>query len=84
MLSEDYTYTVYTNNGDRVYSKQVEKENNEWFKVLNLSVGVQHQLSSRLFLQAEPFLKAPLAGMGYGDVKLSSLGVFFGVEYKLN
>ncbi len=84
MLSEDYTYTIYTNNGDRVYSKQVEKENNEWFKVLNLSVGVQHQLNSRLFLQAEPFLKAPLAGVGYGDVRLSSLGVFFGVKYKLN
>jgi hypothetical protein len=83
MLSEDYTYTVYTSNGDRVYSKQVEKENNELFKVLNLSVGVQHQLNSRLFLQVEPFLKAPLAGVGYGDVRLSSLGVFFGIKYKL-
>jgi opacity protein-like surface antigen len=83
MLSEDYSYIIYTTNGDRVYSKQVEKENNEWFKVLNLSVGVQYQLSSRLHVQAEPFLKAPLAGMGYGDVRLSSLGVFFGAKYKL-
>jgi hypothetical protein len=84
MLSENYTYTIYTNNGDRLYSKKVEKENNEWFKVLNLSLGIQHQLNSRLYVQAEPFLKAPLAGMGYGDVRLSSLGVFFGVKYKLN
>ncbi|MBL7872691.1 MAG: hypothetical protein JNM78_13830 [Cyclobacteriaceae bacterium] len=83
MLSEDYNFTVYTNNGDRVYSKQVKKENNEWFKVLNLSVGIQHQLNSRLYVQAEPFLKAPLAGMGYGEVRLSSLGVFFGVKFKL-
>jgi hypothetical protein len=84
MLSEDYKYTIYTNSGDRVYSKLVEKENNEWFKVLNLSVGIQRQLNSRFYLQAEPFLKAPLAGVGYGDVRLSSLGVFFGVKYKLN
>lgn len=83
MLSEDYSYIIYTTNGDRVYSKQVEKENNEWFKVLNLSVGVQYQLSSKLHVQTEPFLKAPLAGMGYGDVRLSSLGVFFGAKYKL-
>jgi hypothetical protein len=83
MLSEDYKYTIYTNSGDRVYAKLVEKENNEWFKVLNLSVGIQRQLNSRFYLQAEPFLKAPLAGVGYGDVRLSSLGVFFGMKYKL-
>lgn len=84
MLTENYTYTVNTYYGNRYYSSGVERENNEWFKILNLSLGVQYQLGSKFFLQAEPFIKAPLAGVGEGDVKLSSLGVFFGLKYKLN
>jgi len=84
MLSEEYTYTVFTKYGDRLYETQVERKNNEWFKVLNLSIGIQHRFGSRFYLQAEPFIKAPLAGVGEGDVLLSSLGIFFGLKYKLN
>ncbi len=68
MVSENYTYTVYTSYGDRVYTDAVDGKNNEWFKTLNLSLGIQYQLAPRLYLQAEPFLKAPLAGVGEGDV----------------
>lgn len=83
MVSENYTYTVYTSYGDRVYNDEVDGKNNEWFKMLNLSLGIQHQLSHRLYLQAEPFLKAPLAGVGEGDVFLSSMGIFVGLKYRI-
>jgi hypothetical protein len=84
MLKEDYTYTVFAASGDRTYATQVEGKNNEWFKVLNLSVGIQYPISTQWHIQAEPFLKAPLAGIGEGDVLLSSLGVFLGLKYKIN
>lgn len=84
MQQENYTYTVNYTYSSRSYSTQVDDKNNEWFKVLNLSAGVQYQLTHRLHLQAEPFLKTSLAGVGEGDVHLNSAGVFFGLKYKIN
>ncbi len=84
MLEEDYTYTFDTPSGSRDFSSYYESENNEWFKMLNLSLGVQYQFAPRFHLQVEPFLKAPLAGVGEWDVKLSSMGIFMGLKYKIN
>jgi opacity protein-like surface antigen len=84
MLQENYTYTVTYRSGSRSYSTQVDDKNNEWFKVLNLSAGVQYQVTPRMFLQAEPFVKTSLAGVGEGDVLLNSLGIFLGLKYKIN
>jgi hypothetical protein len=84
MLEEDYTYTFDTPSGSRDFSSYFESENMEWFKMLNVSIGVQYQFAPRFHLQVEPFLKAPLAGVGEWDVKLSSMGIFMGLKYKIN
>jgi opacity protein-like surface antigen len=84
MQQENYTYTVNYTYSSRSYSTQVDDKNNEWFKVLNLSAGVQYQLTHRMHVQAEPFLKTSLSGVGEGDVLLNSAGVFFGLKYKIN
>lgn len=84
MQQENYTYTVNYTYSSRSYSTQIDGKNNEWFKVLNLSAGVQYQMTPRIHLQAEPFLKTSLAGIGEGDVLLNSVGVFFGIKYKIN
>jgi hypothetical protein len=84
MLEEDYTYTFDTPSGSRDFSSYYERENIEWFKMLNVSFGVQYQFAPRFHVQVEPFLKAPLAGVGEWDVELSSLGVFMGLKYKIN
>jgi len=84
MIEEDYTYTVNSSSGSKDYSYYIEKENNEWFKILNVSVGMQYQISPRIHLQVEPFLKAPLVGIGEWDVLLSSMGIFMGIKYKIN
>ncbi len=84
MLEEDYTYTFDTPSGSRDFSSYYESENKEWFKMLNVSLGVQYQFAPRFHLQVEPFLKAPLAGVGEWDVKLSSMGIFMGLKYKIN
>ncbi|MEQ1586094.1 MAG: outer membrane beta-barrel protein [Cyclobacteriaceae bacterium] len=84
MQQENYTYTVNYTYSSRSYSTQVDGKNNEWFKVLNLSAGIQYQMTHRVHLQAEPFVKTSLVGIGEGDVLLNSLGIFFGVKYKIN
>lgn len=83
MLREDYVYTIKSGYGDQVYPYQAIRKNNEWFKVLNLAVGVQYKLSPRWQVQFEPFIKAPLADLGDRNVRLSSIGVFGGLRYQL-
>jgi hypothetical protein len=83
MLSEEYTYEIQSGYYSTTYTSQVNNENNEWFKILNMSIGIQHQVKQRLYLQIEPFVKVPLDGVGEGNVELSSWGLFFGAKYKL-
>lgn len=81
MRTEDYAYTVKTNSGLQTFKQHVAGKNNDWFKQLNLSVGIQSRLTRRLYVQAEPFVKAPLAGVGEGKVSLASLGAFLNLRY---
>jgi hypothetical protein len=83
MLTEDYAYTVTNGYGTNVYKQNVSGENQDWFKQLNLSVGIQSRLSRRLWWQVEPFFKAPLAGVGEGKVSLATSGAFLSVRYQI-
>ena len=83
MLNEDYTYGVKGPTKDYIYNETFTRKNNDWASMLNLSIGIQHRLSRRFQVQAEPFLKAPLSGVGEGKVDLVSSGVFFSLKYQL-
>ena len=83
MNEENYVYYVETSYGTYDYPKQVKGENNEWFKTLNISAGMQFRMSQQFSLQFEPTLKAPLAGVGEGEVSLVSLGAFFNLRYEI-
>jgi hypothetical protein len=87
MQRERYTYP-YTENYvphffDTDEYNPIINENRHFFSVLNLSMGYERSLSDRWSLQVEPYLKAPLSGVGAGKVKLTSAGVFFGLKYGL-
>ncbi len=83
MLNEDYTYGVKGPTQDYIYNEKFTRKNNDWASMLNISIGIQHRLSRRFQVQAEPFLKAPLSGVGEGKVDLVSSGVFFSLKYQL-
>ncbi|HTE32671.1 MAG TPA: outer membrane beta-barrel protein, partial [Chryseolinea sp.] len=83
MLKEQYVYTVWANQKEYQYEEEFSHKNNEWFSMLNLSVGIQQRLGKGFFLQAEPFLKAPMSGVGEGKVNLVSTGVFVSLKYQL-
>lgn len=85
MKEETYNYYYkYTPNG-RTYTNKwtVKNENKHFFSVLTLSGGYQRSIGKRVSLTAEPYLKVPLGGVGYGRVKLNSGGVLFSVGVKL-
>jgi hypothetical protein len=84
MISEDYTYHVDNQyGGPPEYNQNIDRKNNEWFKVMNVSVILQKRLNNQFSLELEPFLKAPLTGVGEGEVSLVSLGAFLNVRFDI-
>lgn len=83
MLKEDYVYTVTDNNNNYYYYEDYKNKNRHWFSMLNLSFGLQYRISPRLQFQVEPFLKAPMSGVGQGKIDLVSAGSFFTLKYRI-
>ncbi|WP_210513758.1 hypothetical protein [Hymenobacter terricola] len=82
MQRERYTYDYWENNMSKVWDGgDIINQNRHLLSLLNLSVGYERRLSSHWRLQAEPYYKLPLGGVGAGKVKLTSAGVFLGVKY---
>ncbi|MBO2010543.1 hypothetical protein [Hymenobacter negativus] len=81
MQRERYMYDYTEYNTPYVWDRTYVNENQHLFSVLNLSFGYEHRLGTHWSLQAEPYLKVPLAGVGVGKVQLTSGGVFFGAKY---
>lgn len=83
MKSEYYEYEYKTPGGQYYnYETRIRNENKHYFSVLALSAGYQYALSKRILLQAEPYIKIPLGGVGVGKVKLNSSGLLFTVTIK--
>ncbi|MCR9066446.1 MAG: PorT family protein [Cytophagales bacterium] len=83
MLRETYDY-IYENS----YSSQ---KWNSWegktgfynAGEFNASFGLERRISKGISLQVEPFVKVPLAKVGYGNVKLITTGIFFSTTIPL-
>lgn len=83
MKKEHYNYLYKTPSGQTYsYPKTVNDQNKHYFSVLTLSAGYQYHLSKRVSLQAEPFVKLPLGGIGLGKIKLNSSGILFTLTVK--
>jgi hypothetical protein len=78
---ETYDMHFFNPSGFYRHVPYTYKHNIDYFSVFNLSLGYEHRLSSALYIQAEPYLKLPLAGLGEGSVKLYSAGLQLGIKY---
>ena len=81
MQRERYSYAYVENNLPQLWKKEAVNENRHLFSIVNLSVGYERSITPHWGLQAEPYLKIPLGGVGVGKVRLTSGGVFFGIKY---
>ena len=83
MKKETYGYHYRNYSGQpQYYKRSYSNENKHLFSVLTLSGGYRHQLTNRLSLMTEPYIKLPLGGVGVGKVKLNNAGVMFSIGYK--
>jgi hypothetical protein len=57
----------------------ISGQNKHYFSILTLSAGYQRNVSGIVSFSIEPYVKLPLAGVGYGKIKLNSTGVLFSV-----
>ncbi len=85
MLSEKYHYNYV---GPYTYGGPVDvsftNKNRHIMGVLNLDATYQRQLSPKLGLALQPYLKLPLTDIGNGQVSLQSTGVSVGLSWNIN
>ena len=84
MKEEIYNYSYkYTPTGN-TYTRSwtIKDQNSHYFSVGTLSAGYKQNIGKRITVMAEPYVKIPFAGVGYGKVNLNSGGVLFTVGIK--
>lgn len=84
MLNEDYQFQYEGNPQglDRSWSDATGTRH--WFSNAGFSIGVEYDLSPSWSIRAEPHIKVPLKGVGWGDVELYSLGNFVSLNYRFS
>ena len=84
MKEETYDYYFKPNSSPTyiTYTKTISNQNKHYFSVLNLSGGYTRVLNKNISLQAEPYVKLSMTGVGYGKVDLNSGGVLFSAIIK--
>ena len=84
MKEETYEYYFKPNSSPNyiTYTKTIHDQNKHYFSVLNLSGGYTRVLNKNISLQAEPYVKIALDGVGYGKVNLNSGGILFSAIIK--
>ena len=84
MKEETYNYYFKPNYSPNyiTYTKTINNQNKHYFSILNLSGGYTRVVNKNISLQAEPYFKIAMTGVGYGKVKLNSGGVLFSAIIK--
>lgn len=79
MRSENYDYE-YTQNGQPGGHNYLSYKNatNNWFSVINFSMGYTHKIGKAGSLRAEPYLKLPMKNIGVGKMPIMSTGLNIG------
>jgi hypothetical protein len=82
MRKEDLHYYYSYNNVNKYKNWMNDKSSAYWFAVANISVGYEYRMNQLFSVQAEPYFKIPVKGMGYGSVPINSMGILFGIRYR--
>ncbi len=84
LMDKEYYNLYYSRNGIPYapYPLPSDSNSNYLFSILNLSVGMERSLGKHFSIQAEPYLKVPLTGLGTGSMRMDSYGIFFTLKYK--
>ena len=81
MDKEDYEYH-YMYNGAYTVRRWINNKNSDYIlSIANLSAGYEKMVGRHTSIQAEPYLKIPLKGVGFGKMQMNSYGLNLSVRY---
>ena len=85
MNKEDYDYKYYyANSGtSAVHNYTYNNASKNLFSVMQFSAGYSRKIGKSTDLRLEPYVKIPLSGLGYGELRFWSTGMHVGVTRKL-
>ena len=80
LMQKEYYDFTYNKNGT-VWTRGYDYSSNtkDWLSAINLGAGINIQAGKKTFLQAQPYYKVPIKGVGTGSLLLSSAGINIGV-----
>ncbi|MEX2585026.1 MAG: outer membrane beta-barrel protein [Balneolaceae bacterium] len=81
MLTERYQFRSAGGAGVQEWEDRTGSQH--WFSNAALSAGYELDVHPNWSLRVEPFLRLPLQDVGWGNVRLYSMGSFFSLSYRL-
>ena len=85
IMNKEYYNFKYENYGvinEKAYDFYHSSQN--WFSILNIGGGINIKTGNKYFLQAQPYYKIPLSGIGKGSLSLNSTGINLSVIRRLH
>jgi outer membrane protein with beta-barrel domain len=82
MQKEDYTYNINSNGGMWISKMTIYNRNRYFLSIVNFALGYEFAWN-KFSVQASPYLKLPLTGIGYGKVDLKSTGILMTLKRRL-
>ncbi len=79
MMNERNNYNVTMNGTPEKMVGVYQKNDMKIPAVLNISTGLQHNITGSLKIIIEPYLKLPLQGIGVGKLPVTSAGIQIGI-----
>lgn len=83
MQNEDYQFSYSQNPNGQLESWSGQTGTRHWFSNAGFSIGYELDIHPNWSLRAEPFIKVPMKEIGWGNVKLYSMGSFISLNYRL-
>lgn len=83
MLNEDYQFQYDSYSTGQQQRWQERTGTRHWMSNAVLSLGYEMDLRKNISLRVEPFIKVPMREVGWGNVKLYSMGSFISVNYNI-
>ncbi|MDP4215491.1 MAG: hypothetical protein Q8927_04770 [Bacteroidota bacterium] len=83
MSSEWYNYQYLSNGNPMTKAASYRNPSQNWFSIVNLSVGYEQKLGSIGNLRLEPYLRVPLSGIGTGSLPIMSAGLNIGITRRI-
>jgi hypothetical protein len=81
MLHESYKYNFEQPNPGAKSGWSSRESTSQLFNVINVTAGFEHRILPGFMVGIEPYLRIPLEGIGWSDLKLYSAGASLTMRY---